>query len=69
MTTPRITLSEVIEFDDNQHVHIEVYRSGYCLLSQESAVLKTDSLEVIDDYITLLGQARDQMRMAKGMKK
>ena len=69
MIKPRITLSEVIEFDDGDNIHVEVYPSGYCLITNTFAETSTNSLEVIDDLITLLGQARDQMRMAKGIKK
>ena len=66
-------ISEVVEFEDGQHIHVEVYPSGHCFVNanagDEVLEMNTDSLEVIDDFITLLGQARDQMRMAKGIKK
>ena len=67
-------ISEVVEFDDDQYIHVEVYPSGHCFVNanaidREVIEMNTDSLEVIDDLITLLGQARDQMRMAKGIKK
>jgi len=74
MTKPRITLSEVVEFDEGENIHVEVYPSGYCFVTSTDRENREDCIDIsslkdIDDLITLLGQARDEMRMAKGYQK